>query len=907
MIRKVRRKLASKVSKIEQVDDFNFGNWLKVPLSEEFQIGSIHSRLKESFSESIEIPAAETFNQSFDDPEVYISDEIKTYRFNKVRSNAVFFMMHQVTDRGINLPEIEPKPLGYSARNVDFLINIPSIKDVRVKFATWAPQEYKCRIDLPEIFDYLSELTPVVYNIDLLNLDTITETKNIDVLNVDLESLKKSKVKKISLDEVQKTKKIYKIKIPSIGSYKSSQKEVSFSVFKQPKISDAQNFTLPVTKNWFAKVQLPQVDSFVYFSQSLDKLPPVDKKIKELRKPSEVRESLKSILSTFKKADWKERKDLHIQLKPYEESGAKYLVEHDHALLQDEFGIDKEKEVIAALKFLFGNRSIRSALIVSASAKKGNIELSNKCNIEIGWSDKLNKYCPEIPLTVIEGDNDQRADLWAKSASVFIADHKTVLTDYRLKILEEKYLNKFDCIIIDEVHLFLPSREMSKEFLASLKPRIFWATSGIISKDLQQELNGSIDSSIEIKTAKIRSKESIIKDAPRFIWHEEWIKADEDQLKEFKVSLVECQKDLRRVLESGNPFRFTANIFTLIHRLKQVCNFAPGNSKSPKTELLLEHVSTIRDNGKKVIILSQYDRLGTKKIEKIFEQNDINYILIPGGMAIDEVKKAVSLFKSKKEIVALITDAKTSKLNFAGLNVPYVIRFDQWWNPTATWELEDMFLQGEDGTAVQESINVYDYHLAGSMDESIRQLLNKKEILNKNIFELMPLKVYDELITVDEWLRLFNMPSGDENYVGLTPEKVLEQLNTSTLNFFRTILSKFFFKLGYSNVDIIDLPNSSSFNVVGEAVRNNRKFYLNARIFLDKKIDKKTVEEIVMETADSGNTKVFVITKGAFQSGCEKLIRENVTLLDGISLAKYLLLLEVVTSQTTDPAQKLFA
>ena len=32
--------------------------------------------------------------------------------------------------------------------------------------------------------------------------------------------------------------------------------------------------------------------------------------------------------------------------------------------------------------------------------------------------------------------------------------------------------------------------------------------------------------------------------------------------------------------------------------------------------------------------------------------------------------------------------------------------------------------------------------------------------------------------------------------------------------------------------------------MVGEAVRNNRKFYLNARVFLEKKIDKKTIEEI---------------------------------------------------------------
>lgn len=47
MLRKVRKKLASSISKVEGVEDFNFGNWLKVPFAEEFQIGSIVARLKD--------------------------------------------------------------------------------------------------------------------------------------------------------------------------------------------------------------------------------------------------------------------------------------------------------------------------------------------------------------------------------------------------------------------------------------------------------------------------------------------------------------------------------------------------------------------------------------------------------------------------------------------------------------------------------------------------------------------------------------------------------------------------------------------------------------------------------------------------------------------------------------------
>jgi len=165
----------------------------------------------------------------------------------------------------------------------------------------------------------------------------------------------------------------------------------------------------------------------------------------------------------------------------------------------------------------------------------------------------------------------------------------------------------------------------------------------------------------------------------------------------------------------------------------------------------------------------------------------------------------------------------------------------------------------------------------------------------------MQQKVFDELVTIDEWLRMFKMPASEESRENIKPEEILNFINKSTLNFFRTTLSKFFFKIGYTNVDIFDLPNSSSFNIAGEAKRNNRSFYLFARVYLEGNVSKKIVEEIVMESAESENSRVFIITKGKFQKGCEDVIKHNVTLLDGLTLSKYLIDLGLVNSQTTDP------
>ena len=573
--------------------------------------------------------------------------------------------------------------------------------------------------------------------------------------------------------------------------------------------------------------------------------------------------------------------------------------------MQDEFGLDKKREVIAALKFLFGNRLIRTAIIVSPAGGFGNVELSSSCNTEIGWQDKLNKYCPELSVQLVKGDNDTRSDLWNKSSLVYLTSYDTIVNDFNLKILEEKKLKQIDCIIFDESQILIRKKEKYEPLLQAIKPKIFWAVSSFIHDSLKDEINECLSDKLKIETAKIRKKQTVSKQAPRFIWHEEWMTPDEEQKKEFKESLVDCQKDLRRVLETGNPFRFQANIYTLLHRLKQVSNFAPGNTLSPKTNLLLDQVLTIKENGKKVVILSQYDRLGTKKLEKLFEQNKINYLLLPGGLSAEEMQKSINLFKTKANIVALITDAKISKLNFKDFNVPYVIRFDQWWNPISTWELEDIFSWDDDQEEENESTSVYNYYLLESIDQRIKELLHSKGLLHKNIYELMNQKVFDELVSIDEWLRMFKMPASEESQENIKPEEVLTFINTSTLNFFRTILSKFFFKIGYTNVDIFDLPNSSSFNIAGEAKRNNRSFYLFARVYLEGNISKKIVEEIVMESAESENSRVFIITKGKFQTGCEDILKHNVTLLDGLTLSKYLIDLGLINSQTTDPTADL--
>ncbi len=701
-------------------------------------------------------------------------------------------------------------------------------------------QEYDYKIEIPTTNNYLSNLVPEIFKIDLLDFeDLISSAKKVNVQNVSLDKFKKTKIDKVSLPSLPEPKKIFRIKVPSMGVYKFSEKKIPITKFELPTISDIFSFQMPKVKTWYAEFAIPKTNSLLFYRALKSKgTSSKNEKSEDKIVDQQLSEQLSILLSNLRKVDW-EKSGRHLtKLRPYEEVSTKFLIENNYAMLQDEFGIDIQKETIAAIKLLFINRVVKSALIITDETMIGNAKSSKNLSLEIGWSDKLKKYCPELAFNIISGNNDERAELWTKWKPIVIADMVTTLNDYRLKILEDKNLDKFDCIILDSVDQLLDKKEGKEEFLSAIHPRILWASANVLDRSFPQELNALLNNSVQIEKVQARSKQLMVESLPRFIFNEFWCDADENQTAEFKAAIVECRKDLRRVLESGNPLRFYANIFTLFHKLNQIGNFASDKSRSPKANLLLNHLSIIKKNGKKVLLLSQYEKLGLKKISEILTNNGIKHVLAPNSLSAEEMQKTISTFQLQSDIVAIISDAKVTRLKFSNFNVPYIIKFDQWWNPISNWELEDIFVKEEEGQQ-NESINLCNYYVAGTLDQKIRELLVETDLINKNLFELMQPKMYEELILVDEWLNVFGMPVNDEVKTGPTPETVQINLQKITIDAFRKILTRLLTVLGFSNVDILELSNSNSFNVIGKSQRNGKEFFLNAFVFKRKRLKRR--------------------------------------------------------------------
>lgn len=899
MLRSVRKKVATSISKVDQVEDFHFRTWLRVPITESISTGTINSSIRDIPGIVYTINLPDLNEQTIGLNSANILPKFDYYFFEKVKSNTVFFSMNPAETMGIDLTGIQPKPQGYVAQNIEFGFSYNEVRDFKVRLDLQKPLEQNFRLITPEVVDCLSTMVPEVINIKLLKVEELEKSyKAVKVDKLEIEDIKKSKIKKISVPTIKKANKIYKVKVPGLGKFESSVSQLKIELIKTPNISDKSLLQFPQVSLLTGRIDFDQSLNYKYYDVRDEELSDVtDFKQKEFKDPRKIKNELKQILTVVQKVEWKKRKEHQFKLLPYEEEGAEFLANTDHALLIDEFGLNKQRETLAALKFLFSNRTIKSALIICGTGKAGNIELSRQCDLQIGWLGYLIKYCPELVISEINGSDDERADLWNKSAMVYVAEHRVVVNDFHMKIIDPKKFKQLDCIVLDEVHSIIGKGEKESEFLNHLNPRTLWALSGLVEEKIESELNLLLNKNARIEAVKIRRKEDVKDKAPQFIWNENWITLDDEQQREYKETLVECQKDLRKVLETGNPYRFQANIFTLLHKLKQICNFGQGESGSPKKELLLEQVSMIKSNNKKVIIFSQYDRLGIKKIEKLFEDNGIDHILAPGSLSVDDMTKSIEKFRNSKDITAFITDAKISKLKFGSFNVPFIIKFDHWWNPITIWELQDLF--EFTSKAKDQNVSIYIYNVHRTIDQDVTQLLSKKGLLNKNLMEMMQGKVFDELISVDEWLRFFNLvPTKD--IVESQPESLLQLLVKSDQNYFGTLVSKMLNKLGYAKIDIINESSTGAFNIVGEAARNANSVFLFCKVVSEELVSQATVSKIIKEAGSSKSKKIFVITKGRFEEDCENIVNENVTLIDGLTLSNYILNFNMHESPATE-------
>src|SRR5918996_702581 len=87
---------------------------------------------------------------------------------------------------------------------------------------------------------------------------------------------------------------------------------------------------------------------------------------------------------------------------PYQYQGVAFLYPRYSAILADEMGLGKTMQAITAIRMLLRAGEIRSVLLVCPKPLVTN------------WRREFDLWAPEIPLTIIEGDQAKRHWQWTQ-------------------------------------------------------------------------------------------------------------------------------------------------------------------------------------------------------------------------------------------------------------------------------------------------------------------------------------------------------------------------------------------------------------------------------------------------------------------------------------------------------------
>lgn len=905
MLKKVRKKVASSVSKIEYTDYYEFSKWLRIPSLNNIEFGALENEYTPNQIEigELELPVAQKLKFQITGGKLIPTREKLVFKRAKaalvffaiakpqnislsnrllksdeetVRKNFVIDIITKITQHNFSISgsTVDEIKFTYSAdenkvRLVDYQVREPQIKS------------YSLLVEPPAVENKLAELIPEVYKIELLNdqLLTVQNLINLTHYIIDISNLPPPDVKRFlipGIDDLATRVISYKPE----RMHHSAVNEINFSgelktiVSKAPKLEFKKTSTkvLKFTKTNPAaiKVRNPLEDK----SASV-----MNKKI------------VKHILTGSVKATWEKTRKVIPDLLPHQEEGAKFLTENSYTIMAEEPGSDKQIQVIGAIKFLFNTKQIKSALIIIKNTRLGNVEHSRRFRVQEGLLGRLVVFAPEISVSIFSSESN--ADYNSQASTTIISYRNN---DELSSLIESASEGKtYDLVLVDEFSDSFNSDSEIENLFRRFYPDYFWVLTGKINTD-DYKLNFKDTYLPEGKSWKffIRTADDLTSKIPPVKYENVWFEPDGAQVEEYNQLISANRDELKQVIESLNPFKFQSTVFSLIHKIKQIGNFSSTLVDSPKSRFLLDQLKITVANKRRTLIFTQYDTLGLKRLEKILESEKIRYLSVQNGSSPEDLKRALNLFYSRDDYPVFMTNLKPARIKADLKKISYIINFDHWWNPSLHWQSEeDLGLENYSG----RPLVYYNYLMANSFDEVITDILESKSLTNKELFGELNTDSLAELINEYDWQEIFELgkdiPDKSENI-----SFIRNSLAKITIDEFSELIKKIFLRLGYRDLDVIELQDEPSMYVLGRSGKLRSSIEFRAKCILAKNIEVKDWEEILDQEPNKAKfERLFVISTGIVKRPGPD-IKRNVNIIDGEKLINLINLLNLMSKDS---------
>ncbi len=922
--KKLRAMTASSISEIELEDSFVYCKWLKHSVTEEIKIEQIFSHLTDIGNIKLDFdkPVSNDFRFNFHKIKLYKSNPKKLEL--KTRTNPVFFGLGKIPTRDIDfqfdkdlkqqftalivsddgaavslsIKELKrkgtTKKLSPDITNITVDIVDQAGKSVQTKKINFTSGQTPSRlisynigkveivipdyhIPLPVVKDYLSGIVPKVYNIRLLEL------KNVEGEKQDAEKFQQ----RIDLlDNSPKLKEIIHVQINPADKILEPISNFDFNIHLDSRKYFKELLKIKIAGTKIKSFSIAQASDPRLFIQ-------YDGNSIKAKGPGwitakEQLSNINKILQPVIEITDEEKRDITNKFYPYQIEGADFLLEHKTAVLNDELGMGKSAQAIAAIKILFRKKEIKSVLIITNRNFIGDRAIFRSTGSFSGWEGEFQKFAPGITTIQLDNNKNKIKSLFEKQSQVYIVSYQLINELIFAEILTEKKLSIFDCIVYDDIELIGGHETKLNRLLKLFHAKYSWFLSCQPKSVLEEKIGSKLLPEYYLR----RRKEDISEQLPDLVRQDIWFDLNDQQSKEYEQALFYAQSQLLDVLETGNPYRFQAKVFFSLHQLKQITNFPAANINSHKADLLILQLTALKNSGQQAVIFSQYDKFGTQKLMELFKKEKIKHVCFLPGMSPDESEDVIRKFEKDKSITVLIAGMQATLSKQHLTNASYIIHLDQWWVPTTQWNLDEK-INGIDGS--KSTINVYAYFTKNTVEEKLRNILLQNGLLIENFTATLGAEAFTKLITENEWLEIFNLPIDEARKIEqeaplellkkLTPKKLLEKVQL------------LFFNVGYKNIKIEDNVSDNVYILRGTYTKKSHKINTIVQcIFNAKKISYSEINNFIKSINDEENVqKIFIFTLFPIKDDPNhKFSAENVTIINVEQLAIYLRLFELI-------------
>ncbi len=448
--------------------------------------------------------------------------------------------------------------------------------------------------------------------------------------------------------------------------------------------------------------------------------------------------------------------NFNAELRPYQEHGLawlQFLREFEfNGILADDMGLGKTVQTLAHILIEKQQGRLLDPVLVVAPT-----------TLMINWRKEAQRFTPELSVLTLHGSD-------RKKHYDSIKNYDIVLTTYPLLTRDEEIIMPipYHMVILDEAQYIKNPKSKATQAVAKLntKHRLcltgtplenhlgeLWSIynylmPGLLGHDAQFKrlFRTTIEKFGNNRRAEQlakrvspfllrRTKEVVASDLPPKTEIIRTVPLEGEQFELYeKIRVLMNAKVSKAITEQGANKSHIIVLDALL-KLRQVCcdprlvklPEAQGVNTSAKLDLLLELIPELLEEGRKILLFSQFTSM-LSIIEDEIKQRKIKYVKLTGRTK-DRETPITEFQEGDIPLFLISLKAGGTGLNLTAADT--VIHYDPWWNPAVEQQATDRAHRiGQD-----KPVFVYKLYTAGTVEDRIQDMQARKKALADNLFE----------------------------------------------------------------------------------------------------------------------------------------------------------------------------